>query len=107
MEVDRLEGSCMLIRREVFEKIGLLDEDYFLTGKNGKHLFLDADVFLLSRDCLERAIYRFREHKADVLLARLRFPNTVLGKYLSMAFPNRLATDWGKYTPHNGVYACE
>ena len=30
MEVDRLEGSCMLIRREVFEKIGLLDEEYFL-----------------------------------------------------------------------------
>ena len=30
MEVDRLEGSCMLIRREVFESIGLLDEEYFL-----------------------------------------------------------------------------
>lgn len=30
IEVDRVEGSCMLIRSKVFEKIGFLDEDYFL-----------------------------------------------------------------------------
>ncbi|MBL7094760.1 glycosyltransferase family 2 protein [candidate division KSB1 bacterium] len=29
-EVDFLSGCCMLIRREVFEKIGLLDADYFM-----------------------------------------------------------------------------
>lgn len=28
-EPDRLEGSCMLIKREVFERIGLFDERYF------------------------------------------------------------------------------
>jgi len=28
--VDFITGCCMLIRREVFEEIGLLDEDYFL-----------------------------------------------------------------------------
>lgn len=30
MEVDRVEGSCMLVRAKVFEKVGFLDEDYFL-----------------------------------------------------------------------------
>ncbi|MEM0203273.1 MAG: glycosyltransferase family 2 protein [Archaeoglobaceae archaeon] len=29
MEPDKIEGSCMLIKREVFEKIGFLDERYF------------------------------------------------------------------------------
>lgn len=29
-EVDFLSGCCLLIRREVFEKIGLLDPDYFM-----------------------------------------------------------------------------
>jgi GT2 family glycosyltransferase len=29
-EVDSIQGACMLIRREVFDQIGLLDEDYFM-----------------------------------------------------------------------------
>ena len=29
-EVDYISGACMLVKREVFEKIGLLDERYFL-----------------------------------------------------------------------------
>ncbi|MEM4898497.1 MAG: glycosyltransferase family 2 protein [Pyrobaculum sp.] len=30
MEVDKIEGSCMLIKTDVFKKIGLLDEKYFM-----------------------------------------------------------------------------
>ncbi len=33
-EVDYATGCCMLIRREVFEKIGLLDENYFIYGED-------------------------------------------------------------------------
>jgi len=29
-DVDFLSGCCMLIKRDVFEKVGLLDEDYFM-----------------------------------------------------------------------------
>jgi GT2 family glycosyltransferase len=34
LEVDALSGSCMMVRREVVEKIGLLDEDIFMFGED-------------------------------------------------------------------------
>ena len=39
MSIDYVSGACMLIRRKVFEKIGFLDERYFL-------FFEDADFCL-------------------------------------------------------------
>jgi len=33
-EVDAVSGSCLLVRREVMDKIGLLDEDYFMYGED-------------------------------------------------------------------------
>ncbi len=41
-EVDYITGCCLLIKREVIEKIGLMDEDYFL-------YFEDADWCLKAR----------------------------------------------------------
>jgi GT2 family glycosyltransferase len=34
LEVDALSGSCMMVRREVVERIGLLDEDIFMFGED-------------------------------------------------------------------------
>jgi GT2 family glycosyltransferase len=34
LEVDALSGSCMMVRSEVVEKIGLLDEDIFMFGED-------------------------------------------------------------------------
>jgi len=33
-EVDALSGSCMMVRREVLEQVGLLDEAYFMYGED-------------------------------------------------------------------------
>ncbi len=33
-EVDALSGSCMMVRREVLEEVGLLDEAYFMYGED-------------------------------------------------------------------------
>lgn len=33
-EVDVLSGACMMIRRDVLEQVGLLDEDYFMYGED-------------------------------------------------------------------------
>lgn len=34
LEVDALSGSCMMVRREAIERIGLLDEDIFMFGED-------------------------------------------------------------------------
>lgn len=34
VEVDALSGSCMMVRRQVVERIGLLDEDIFMFGED-------------------------------------------------------------------------
>jgi len=34
LEVDALSGSCMMVRKEVIDKIGLLDEDIFMFGED-------------------------------------------------------------------------
>lgn len=34
LEVDALSGSCMMVKREVVEKIGILDEDIFMFGED-------------------------------------------------------------------------
>ena len=34
LEVDALSGSCMMVRREVAERVGLLDEDIFMFGED-------------------------------------------------------------------------
>lgn len=34
LEVDALSGSCMIVRKDVIDKIGLLDEDIFMFGED-------------------------------------------------------------------------
>lgn len=33
MSVDKIEGSCMLIKKEILEKVGFFDEKFSVTGK--------------------------------------------------------------------------
>lgn len=33
-EVDALSGSCMMVRKEAMDQVGLLDEDYFMYGED-------------------------------------------------------------------------
>ncbi len=42
METDYVSGCCMLVKKSVFEKIGLLDENYFIYGE-------DADFSLRAK----------------------------------------------------------
>lgn len=53
-EVDLLSGACMMVRREVIEQIGLMDEHFFLFAeeadwcyrirRNGWKIYFDADA---------------------------------------------------------------
>jgi GT2 family glycosyltransferase len=55
-DIDYLSGCVLLIRREVFEKIGLLDEGFFMAGddidfclrarRDGCHCFLDSSAII-------------------------------------------------------------
>lgn len=70
-------------------------------SKGSLILFLDADIYLKDTEILSKALKRFREFEADALLAKVCFPNTPLGIYLSKCFGDKLGTRWGEYTPHN------
>ena len=32
--IEVISGACMMVRREAFDKVGLLDEDYFMYGED-------------------------------------------------------------------------
>ncbi|MBM3154543.1 MAG: glycosyltransferase family 2 protein [Chloroflexi bacterium] len=38
-EVDAVSGSCLLVRREVMDQVGLIDEDYFMYGDDLDYCF--------------------------------------------------------------------
>lgn len=63
--------------------------------------FLDADIFLKDPKTLEKAIKNMKKYRADILLGKVCFPNTIIGVYLSKAFGDKLTMEWGRYTAHN------
>jgi len=93
--------GCKILREERSGGFGYARNLGIKESNADTILFLDADVFLEDPKLLERALKRFHEHKADILLAKLRFPNTILGTYLSRCFSDKLTKEWGTYTPHN------
>jgi len=49
-EVDYITGCCMLIKREVIERVGMLDESYFIYGE-------DADYCLRAKNAGYKLMY--------------------------------------------------
>lgn len=85
--IDFVSGGCSLIKREVFEKVGLFDEDYFL-------YFGDAEFAIRARNAGFKVVvdpktfmwHEFQEHKVTwsrfkiktTLAANLTFINKVV-----------------------------
>lgn len=66
-------------------------------AKNKIICFLDADIYLIDKYSLERAVNSLNEYNVDGVFSKLTFPKTPLGIYLSRPFeqPTQIIT---KYT---------
>ena len=78
-EVDVLCGAFMLMRHEALDKIGLLDEDFFMYGEDIDLSFYSGRIQKLLHAGTDVALQR-RKH-AEVILS---FPPTVLRSYVDL-----------------------
>ena len=98
IEVDYVPGAVLLVRRTLFESIGLLDEQYFFSGEiadfgkrardKGYRLYVDLDVHAAhnateTQEELRDTLYAYYSLRNRLLYARKHYPEERV-KYLAL-----------------------
>ncbi len=91
VEIEVISGACMMIRKEVFGKCGLLDEDFFMYGEDVdmsyrilkagyKNCFLPTTILHYKGESTQKSSYRYAIvfHKAMYIFFKKHFSYNIL-----------------------------
>ena len=91
VEIEVISGACMILRKEVFGKSGLLDEDFFMYGEDVdmsyrilkagyKNCFLPTTILHYKGESTQKSSYRYAIvfHKAMYIFFKKHFSYNIL-----------------------------